>query len=93
MIVCVDTCTKPGIEYFSLLVVIVMVVKFDLLQFIISHSKLKTYSLPVDNFNQVKVLQLWLGRGGDDHLVCGRFWETCKIFSSTGDIKLEGHEE
>ena len=41
----------------------------------------------------VKVLQLWLGRGGDDHLVCGRFWETCKTFSSTGDVKLQGHEE
>ena len=77
----------------SLPVVMVMVVKFDLVQFIISHSKLKTYSLPVDNLNQVKVLEHWLGRRGDDHLVCGRFWETCKTFSSTGDVKLQGHEE
>ena len=64
MIVWIVDRFQPCAEHLSLLVVTITVIMFDILKFILFDSKLQTNIMPVDKFNENKVLQLWLGEGG-----------------------------
>ena len=64
MIVWIVDRFQPCVEHHFLLVVTITVIMFDLLKFILFDSKLQTNIMPVDKFNENKVLQISLGEGG-----------------------------